>query len=765
MAEITASAATLNLVAASPLPFRDAVLVAVITEADITNALLKTVTTGVATSIPRIYNYAKNEYTLGLPQGTALDHGSINLSLIESILLSELGDPPVSVTGARYVDITPAIAVYPHLLNTRKYSPVTNEITVYPEGIIWQPSGSPQDVNVATAAKKVTLQQAVVAADGISIDITYAQHIERPVVVLGPETEHEYIIVLQFVQTDYTFTENVPLPEIVNITWGEKYLVAFYRHYDESGAIPIGEDIPWLYQLSSHVYPELDPSAISITGLDYFPVIPLRYRNSDLTAIAYEETPLYITSKKLAKLANIDITAIAGKLNENPNIAEMDHAYLMYGINLQTIVPESLKYLHKFFKNLYDLQSSNELDYLINIGTPYYGTAPINTYQTSTMNSNGVFTEYGLDLFIDYDYVKSLYDTGIIGNGKIGNIEKTTFTYGVTVSNGFDENGVEIFTGEVRGGLTLALQIAVNYVHKIEIYGLSLRNTIYGYRGVQTVTMLDVIQNTNENNLVIPLQYQLAQSFPLKDRNPIYADAMLLVINSYKVTDLKWYQTGWFKFVMIIIIAVVIYYTGQYYLAEYALAVGTATALMTSVAVAVGYFVAMQLLIALAISMVANYIIKEYGTKVGIIGAIILTIMALILTRGQGGTVMMEFLLATPQYLLQAATALISSANEFLVTAGQDIVNEYADFSAEIVDRYKELQTAEDLLKMKADVDPLLFARTARLKIIPNETPDAFYSRCLELPNYTMHVIHDEIPNFFSARLKLPRALPTEMYV
>jgi hypothetical protein len=758
---ISVSANTMNLVDVSPKPFTDAILIATIDGKDLISALMKTMVNNVAANMPRIYKYARDQYTLGLPQGKALDYGNINLDAIDTILLSELGNTPLyRATGAVYVDITPAIAVYPHLINTRLYNRNSNEIAAYPPGLIWQQPVGPGNLNVAAANKKVYLDSATEGADGLSIDITYSLYLERPVVVGYDDYNYASIIELQFIREPYVYIENVPLLDVPNITWGENYIVATYREYDETGLIPTGPEMPWLYRISSLIYPQLDPANTAIAGLDYFPVIPLRYENADLTAEIYQETDLYKTSKELARIAQVGIDDLAIKLNESPDVGAIDHAYVMYGVNIRTEVPESLHYLHKFFESLYDLQSSNELAYLTKIGTlGYYGTAAVNTFSTSVPNNTGTFTEHGLQLFLDYDYVKSLTSVGIVGDGRVGKITKTFIEYQeqILVGYDYDEYGGSTpkYIINTKGAMILTLQASINIIHKIEVYGLELRNLIYKGRSEHT-SMLDVIRNENENNLVIPLQYQLAQSFPLKLRNPIYADALLIVLNSYQVTKLKWYQSSWFKIIIIIVaivLTVLAIISGQAWLAK--IIADGVLALLVAVAVAA--------LINIAITLAARFIVDQYGDKLGVVGAVIMVIVAVVIYFF-APSASREFMMASAQMLLQGASALVSATNEFLIEAAQEILSEYEAFTSLYNEAKKELEVSADLLKNKVDLNPLMFARPERLRIVPNETPDGFYKRCLELPSNTMHVIHEEIPNFFTARLTLSRSLPIEMY-
>jgi hypothetical protein len=759
---ITVSARTLNLLEAPKNIFLETILNSVVTGERLSTSILSFLHNSIVINVPRIYEYARDHYTLGLPQGTSLNYNNADLDRIDEILAIEIGSsPPLKTMGATYMDITPVISVYPHLYITRQYNRFTNLIGNPPAGIVWQQEPGSGSLNVTTANKEVRLQSASVALDGVSIDVVYGLFLERPVVIPGDEF-YEATIEIQFVEESYTYTENVPLAGIASITWGEEYLVAFYREYDQAGVVPISTDRPWLYQVSSNVHPELAPIDNTPATVDYFPVIPLRYYNKDLMSEDYFETPLYITSKKLAKYANLDLDLLAEKLNKNPSIGDIDHAYVMYGVNVRTEVKESLLYLHGFFEQMYEAQYSNELEYLDKVGTvPYYGLDPINSLVSGSLAGSS-FEEHGLKIYLDYDYVTSTIAAGQVGDGKVGNIEKEFIEYGHDVITNYDagEGGIiEVINHIHKGAITLRLQTATDVVHTISVYGLEHRNLIYKNRSEYT-SMLDVIRDPDENNLVIPIQFNLAQSMKFTVRMNLYADAMLMIINTYQVIKGKWYTADWFKVIMIIIavvLTVVALMSGQ------AWAVTLIEAGYSTLA-AYGIVIAVNIMISIAVSIAAKYLIKTFGPKLGIFATAVLMVVAIIATGGAySGEAVNQFLLMTAQYCLQAGAALIAASNDFLIEKGQDVVNEYKDFSAKLEDRYKELKTAQDLLD-EPDFNPLMFVQPPRLKIVPNESPDQFYTRCLELPAYTMFTIHEQIENFCDTHLKLPKTMPKTNY-
>jgi hypothetical protein len=260
---------------------------------------------------------------------------------------------------------------------------------------------------------------------------------------------------------------------------------------------------------------------------------------------------------------------------------------------------------------------------------------------------------------------------------------------------------------------------------------------------------------TNDN-LIIPLQYNLAESYTLIERNELYADCTIMVINSVKRTKDPWYTSSFFQFIIMVVMVVIIAYSGQAWIAGL-LAAGTATATI------------LYLMVTVLISIAAQYafrrIIELYGEKIGIIGAIVLTVAAMLLTQGRSGFTMFNITLTYSQMMLQAAMVLISETNEFLIEEAREPVNAYAHFSARLADKYAELETVEeDLLGFNADLNPLLFA-SGRMRTVPNENFEMLRQRTIELPDNSAWIIHDEIPGFIDRTLRLDYKLPPDAYL
>jgi hypothetical protein len=94
----------------------------------------------------------------------------------------------------------------------------------------------------------------------------------------------------------------------------------------------------------------LDAIAANVESWNYgfYPAIPIRVNNmmiAESCPEGYEQT-----TKSLTKAFGIDITEIEDKLNENPEIGDIDDVFLIFGVQANSADRSCLKYVYEFFK-------------------------------------------------------------------------------------------------------------------------------------------------------------------------------------------------------------------------------------------------------------------------------------------------------------------------------------------------------------------------------------------------------------------------------
>lgn len=760
----------MHLMDAAADPVSDAIIADILSSGvpwasqyDYVNTALNALTTGLDTNVDKMQDYARTSYKLGLPSGESLSGKIVTNAELIPYIKGEIAHPDdILVTEHLYTTFTPGVAILDFLQNTRGYNKNTTEIATFPAGMAFTQYWSEELNQYAT---KVFVESVTVAADGVSADVEYRMMINRPA---AQHFSGSYADIVGSIEDQWIedaaspYIENVPIPNAdPNQIWNREILVAVYYLLDAQGVVSSNQQI-WFYHIEDDLYPALHPDHTQHND-EYMPVVPIRFNNVDLTDPTTQNVPeditnLWSTSKYLLSLVNLDLESLGQRLNANPDIAEMDHAYVTWGVDLQTEFVPSLRYLGDFFDAMFQIQETNELDFLNSLSNPTIEDEPVSRYSfnqygrlqyLNTEVPENAFKEYGLVLDLQYDYITVDEEVDVIGS--IGHATKEIEPYNVTVvDNRYTSEGElgEQTRTVTRYRLIIKTQETESQIRVIKVHNPELRNWIYGRKHVLT-TLDMVMADDDEHNFVIPLQYNLTLQYEKQERAVLFANTALLIINSFEKIKLKWYQRGWFKAVIMIVAMIITAWSGQAWLIELAATAGKGI-------MALILFLGKSALFALAISYAAKFVVQFLGEKFGIIGTIIGIIVSIIAAARGFGYIgqASEFMMTAAQYVIQVSGALIDATKDYMTQKAMKVVNEYDRFVEKLDGLWDELDEINDLLKAKADVDPLTFIRSKALRFIPGETPSVFYTRCLDLVDNTMFTIHDEIPNFFDMRLR-----------
>ena len=745
----------MHLADASNDPLREAIITAVLDNKGIPEELTKTLIKGLGIMMIRAYKYARDHYTLGLPEGFSSVVATVEDSVLQPIIATDIGHPDgVLVDYSTIITSDISMAVQPYLTSKYGFNNETNELTtnIPPELLLKDPLSNPSGTIDCSILSDTDADASpycygnapfrYVVSDGDFTNVGQTDQVTltyEAQVLVTTMTTNPYTGKPQFVNEWQTATNSKTgnprvVTEIVNVDPDfefdiDYYYVAYYKLDTNGFVIPTKKY--WLYNLESGLYPQLEPDTDVYSEDTFLPVVPVRYFNQDYTDPSRIGTPLYDTSEEYLSKLKMDFRGLGNKVNENPDVGDIDHAYVMFGVDFQTEHSSSLWYAGLFFDQLADLQKINRDDY-INSSVIPGESPPLNTYGTNNAayQSSATLTENGLDLRVSWQYI-----TSDIRVGRVAKINRA----------------VKVFSGST---LIIKMQISKYNYRQVTVYGLEIFNRIYKNKGIRT-TVDKIANDEDDHNLILPIQYNLAASMSLRFRNELYVDGSMMIINGYEKVKVKWYQRGFFKIVMVIIAIVITAFTGQAWLISLAGTIGTlATAV---VAVVVGYVVNMA--VGFVLDIIADLLVKVFGASIALILSVVLFVVGVAL-----GYTNVDFLMVTANMMTQLSTALISSVNEFLIEERQDIIDDYAAFSEKLADKYEELQTAIDLMKNNYDIDPLRFTRPARFVMVPSEGPDQFYQRCLGLPDNSVYVIHDQISNFVETKQVLNKNIDKELY-
>lgn len=691
---ITVSSVAVNLVGNPPDTNKAAVIQAILHGTAVPDEVLDSAMSGISSKAAKMHKYALEEYPLGLPNGSIVGLEQTQASTIKAIIDQEIGKQVVIIYAFNDL-LTPTMAAVDYLRSVRGLKFNTNEVTIHSFAGV-------------SHSKPLLLNRGEYIAATNKIRLFYRQY---TVTNLGRPTYKEV-------------SEEIPMPS--GMFLGDFYCMAAYSILDQNGKVLPGEYF-WYTRLRDKLYAELVYNPVLFSDQAFMPIIPIRRDNSDLTSESYKDTELYKASKKMLGIVNLDIDALAATLNSNPDIASIDHAYVMFGVNIHTKEQASLRYLCDFFDYMAD-QSVYKKQHYVD-PNPRLEQWKRNSMFTRLYQGNGTpidvaLNEYGFDISLDYLYVESTLVTGSIG--PVG------------------------FAASTRKGddMIFRLQIAALTYKEIYVCEMVHKNTIYQGHAVTTT----VSSSTENDNFIIPIHFGIASDMPLMKRNALYYDSFRMVINSYDVQKVKWYQSGIFKVVFFVVALVISIYTGG----AGAWLAGLAAAADIGVIAVISY-VLPAILIGVAVNYGMKFVAKTVGAEFAMILGAVIAIAAISGVAGNTFNLFGESL-PTAQSLLQCSSALIDAGNEIVYDEIMGVMEEIEQFSANAEKKMEVLDAVYASLHTNEDLNPLqMIVFTPPYLAVPSETPEAFYNRTIHNTNIGVLSL-DVIENYADIMLKLPEA-------
>ena len=415
-------------------------------------------------------------------------------------------------------------------------------------------------------------------------------------------------------------------------------------------------------------------------------------------------TEAYITTKKLLNTIGLDIDELTDAIKESPSITDIYSAYVTLSIDIATELPESILYLFKFFRELAFLSTITKEAYEAGVGAGSFFSwfNPANSF---TVNES-VFNKQ-----ISYSYVDLEIIDGVFGN--VGDVEK-------------------VRTGSL---CILKHQISEVQYEVIEIKNLRSRTIIGG----------EVPEVTSQ--ILIPLKFDIVQSLNNFDEEKVLLDSIHLCIYAYHEEEIEWYQSSFFKFLLIAGSIFIAVFTGQYELVGLAL----------SGAAAGSYWLLIGLITEILAIVAINYTILWLAEELGLdITAALLIISYVTFTVYTGGLGTGEMAyLPFAEGMLKAASSIIMIEAQEIQLELEELKYESEIFDEELQNRQEELENARDLLGSENYAFDPLFILNIGIYFDPKETPDTFYERTLNFDPGSLTL--EAVDVYVEAALTLPK--------
>ncbi len=539
----------------------------------------------------------------------------------------------------------------------------------------------------------------------------------------------------------------------------------------------------------------------------YMPYIPIR---ADSTFLSEEFRPAYyeLAKKAYKKATGSRLDELIDILKENEDIGDIDYTYLMYAASLNTKTKEGREYIYRFLKKIIDYQTVN--DAALEEWREFYEGSESSSYsgQYDTYNdwdnSNQVYQDtldpgtglppdggppppdgpmpprppmpfiprneikFQAPLFALYsgEFVQQIRWTSIIEEEGVGlgkpdaKLGELWWTVGDTQLTELLQYGSNE-TDDLRiDEATLWWQDKANAYRKLIVKGMVHKNSVYQGKFVE-INLKDALLDEEESGFLVPLHTGTLNDMTMVKQTQLVMTSGYLVFNSYEVVKRRWYQTGLFKFFLVIAVIAITVQTGGFGAGSAGLlgtnaAVGTALGFAGAAAVIAG--VVANMVAAMIVTRLIMYASVEiFGEKLGLIIAAIASFIALnvgsALRAGQSMATAWSNLMS-PMNLLNLTNSLgkgyadmVNADTMGIIQQSQDLAKDYAEQSRDLTERY-----AENIGYDRAMFDPTILTETGGFTL---ENRDSFLGRTLLTGSEIAEMSVDMISKFADLTLTL----------
>lgn len=474
----------------------------------------------------------------------------------------------------------------------------------------------------------------------------------------------------------------------------------------------------WMYKQGTGTYPVLDELFDNNQKIgQFYPLTYLRYGKQPMNA--NQTTPEYKTSKKMMKYLGLDYDSLIDAVHENPDVADVEQAIMMFGIPANTKVQIEQNYLYNFFNQMH-----------IAVGGVPPSTSPYGTFgsihNTEVVNAT-VIQDSMFKMALNTSGLQKYRKPGIVA--KVGEYNSGFGVMDIQV-NRIDEEGTPYTITVPLDYHYYQKQVSDTLYDEIRVYNLKM---VYYILGGYTTTGDD-----EGSILLIPLDKAIVDLYSIPQKEDLISRALHFVFNSVTVVKLKWYQTGIFKAFMIIvsIIIIVLSYGSAWQTFATAIGIGGAAAVLALKAALIGILK----------SILAAFVFKLFVKVVGADFALFAAVVAIayggyqFVKEGMGSNVWAN-------NLLQVGNGLAKAVGNFYNDALQGLQQEYQEFTS-------VSQKMEEDLK---DASNALLGSTVALSpfVIFGEKPSDFYNRTVHSGNIGVNTI-SAVTNYVEYALRLP---------
>jgi hypothetical protein len=561
--------------------------------------------------------------------------------------------------------------------------------------------------------------------------------------------------------------------EIIEVEFDDTdgdYIVAIYYELSTAPEVPgvpraEGPDRMFVYKIGSGVG-SLDALATTYpVGPEFFPIIPLRLNNLPISDDSFD-AHFSVYKKAYKKATGGDIQDALDAIDTNESKNDIDHAFLTFGVELNT--PENIgrKYLYQFFKQLIDVQE-NRVAADLWINNP---TAQLPARNKLVIKSDQI-PEYNTQiswLSIRERRFPGLGRTGAqMGDYWFEALPDITIFRAPRRDEDGKQNLLDFGTTIVVPRCQLFWQESPTSHRVLIIYGMEHKNFVYGETAV-TVNTTEALADTDESGFIVPLHFPTVEKFSIRDATDLAMINKIIVFNCYTVTKVRWYQRGIFKFLISFAIGFIaaLVFPGAIGLLGSNAAVGASLGASGIWAAALGgglNAVAGMLLFSVVESVAVTIFGEKWGAIIGsLVSFFTMTYAVNFYTNGTFGLNLAELFRAENlMKLVDAVTGGVAAwAKGAVGEIEKDMASEFEKYENEI--EKLEKRALELLGTGGGFIDPLMFTKASDPSASTfsyAESRDSFLSRTLMTGSDIAGLSFSLIEDFASLGLQLPKAI------
>lgn len=679
----------------------------------------------------RMYVYGRDHYTHGLPSGQ-MHAASAGRAAVQTVL-DTLEGTPVLIEYSQMGPPNNLHMGWMQVISLYGYDPVTNELpvlsalkgeTVYLDDLsVVVPAADVLTYRAGALDQWGTPATAGPTPARVTVNSVFGSL--RPQSPVFADTAAAY----EYVELDYTWQTSTPTVHLGESTLeitnhvesvqisldgiGDDAADYFHVKYTVGGLTKFV-----MYQLGTGTYPTLDDlyNVPPDENGTFFPFAYFRY--DKVMETADTESASYLTNKKLVKYLGLDFDATSAAIEENPDLGVVEQAMLLMAVPANTENELEQRYLFSFFENIF-----------FNRGVTAY-SGPVQGRIAGIQSRDPNISRNAL-VVQDLRFKMTINDSGIFKKlipGTIGS--PGMYASGIGTESYNDtvvdyDSYTETLVPRQRKYHYFRKQVTAGLYEEITVADLEVKYFVLGDNAT--------IADEEDNILLIPIDRSVTELWSIPDREMLYSRSLHYIFNSLEIITIKWYQTGLFQVLVVIVALVVAYYTGQFELVASALAGNTAAAIV----------LLKGLVISFAIAQGLKLVTKAIGGELALVIAAVAVVVAGVQAFNAGsiaGAPWASDLLTLANGLSKAVVASIQE--EFRNLLGQATEFNFLADAAKT-----SLEAANKLLENNSYLGPF---------VIFGEKPDEFYNRTIHSGNIGVLGI-SAISNYVDTALRLPR--------